>query len=176
MVDRGPPCNPPTLASANDNDRQIEIRSIFKEEGAVKEEDAPKEARNRLGVLCDQISRWPDLCDIIRDAGAENELREILNALICSENLTEEKMRQVLSWLQVIDNSCAHSMGLIGIASRQKAFHSLPPGLSDDSDTQAWICPRDRCDRVDLSTESSLRPSCAMFQGILMRPFNLPSS
>jgi hypothetical protein len=34
-----------------------------------------------MGMLCDRLSRWPDLRGVIRDAGAGAELDELLAAL-----------------------------------------------------------------------------------------------
>jgi hypothetical protein len=45
------------------------------------EESIVEGARDRVGMLCDQLSRFPDLHGIIRDAGAGGELDELLAAL-----------------------------------------------------------------------------------------------
>ena len=57
--------------------------------------------RNRVGMLCDQLSRFPDLHDVIRDAGADGELDKLLAAL---GGVDEPDEDQVLVWLQAIED------------------------------------------------------------------------
>jgi hypothetical protein len=154
-----------------------------------------EEARDRVGMLCDQLSRFPDLYDIIRDAGAGGELDKLLDALSGEDEPDED---QALVWLQAIDDACARK-GLAGITSREHAFRPLPPGLppsrfhplsrwlslplgklpvpvSPDPSSDAWVCPRNLCARVVLPEETQTRPVCAVADGTSMRPFALPPS
>lgn len=154
-----------------------------------------EQVRDRLGMLCDQLSRFPDLHDIIRAAGAGGHLDKLLAALKGEDKLDEN---QVFAWLQAIDDACVRS-GLAGITSRERAFHPLPPGFGslpsgfyepsdelpggDDqdegvsgSDPQAWVCPRGRCDRAVLPEEVRILRVCAAAGGTPMRPFTLPQS
>jgi hypothetical protein len=128
-------------------------------------------ARDRVGTLCDQLSRFPDLDGIIRDGGAGGELEELLAAL----GGDEPDQDQMLAWLQAIEDACARK-GLAGIASRELAFRPLPTGLSAASGSRAWVCPRGRCDRVVLPEEAQTPPVCAVAGGTPMNPFTLPSS
>lgn len=80
--------------------------------------------RNRVGMLCDQLSRFPDLHDVICDAGADGELDKLLAAL---GGVDEPDEDQVLGWLQAIEDACARK-GLAGITSREHAFRPRPPG------------------------------------------------
>ena len=38
-----------------------------------------KDVRDRLGLFCNQLARWPSLDAIVRDAGACRELDELLD-------------------------------------------------------------------------------------------------
>lgn len=129
-------------------------------------------ARARVGMLCDQLSRWPDLHGVIRDAGAGGELDELLAALGAQEDPHQD---QILVWLQAIEDACARK-GLAGITSREHAFRPLPAGLYEDPDFPAWVCPRGRCDRVALPEEERTPPVCAVAGGTPMRVFVLPPS
>lgn len=125
--------------------------------------------RNRVGMLCDQLSRFPDLHDVIRDAGADGELDKLLAAL---GGVDEPDEDQVLVWLQAIEDACARK-GLAGVTSREHAFRPPFPGVSD---SWAWVCPRGRCDRVVLPEKARTPPVCAMDGGTPMTPFTLPPS
>jgi hypothetical protein len=129
-------------------------------------------ARDRVGMLCDQLSRWPELHGIIRDGGAGGELDELLAALGGED---EPDHDQMLAWMQAIEDACALKR-LAGITSRGKAFRPLPPGPSEASDFRAWVCPRGRCDRVVLPEEAQTPPACAVAGGTPMNPFTLPPS
>jgi hypothetical protein len=91
-------------------------------------------------MLCDQLSRWPDLRGIVRDAGATAELVELLAALGGEGEPDQDWM---LAWVQAIEDACARK-GLTGITSREHAFRPLPTGLSAASGSRAWVCPRGR--------------------------------
>lgn len=129
--------------------------------------------RDRVGMLCDQLSRWPDLRGIIRDAGAGGELDELLAAL---DSEGEPDPDRMLAWVQAIDDACARKKGLVGITSGEKSFRPLPPGPAGDLDCRAWVCPRGRCDRVVLSEETRTSPVCAAANGTPMSAFTLPPS
>lgn len=129
------------------------------------------EARGRMGMLCDQLSRWPDLPSIIRSAGAGGDLDELLAALGAEDEPDQGRM---LAWIQAIEEACART-GLVGITSRDKAFHPLPPGVSPDSRVRAWVCPRGRCGRVVLPEETQTPPVCVVGGGTPMRTHITPS-
>jgi hypothetical protein len=131
-----------------------------------------EQARDRVGMLCDQLSRFPDLHDIIRNAGADKELDGLLAALGGAGELDQERM---LAWLQAIEDACARK-GLAGITSREHGFRPLPAGLSATSNIPVWVCPRGRCDRVVLPEEAQTPPVCAVTGGTPMMPFALPPS
>ena len=126
-------------------------------------------ALDSAGMLCDQLSRFPDLHDIIRDAHVGGELEKLLAALSGEDEPDED---QVLAWLQAIDDACARK-GLAGIISREQVFRPPFPGVSD---SWAWVCPRGRCDRVVLPEEAQTPPVCAVNGGTPMSPFTLPQS
>lgn len=125
-----------------------------------------------MGILCDQLSRWPELHGIIRDAGAGRELDELLAALRGEDEPDQGRM---LAWVQVIEDACARK-GLTGITSREHAFRPLPAGLSAAPGSGAWVCPRGRCDRVVLPEEAQAPPACAVARGTPMSVFALPPS
>jgi hypothetical protein len=127
-------------------------------------------ARDRVGMLCDQLSRFPDLRGIIRDASADGELEKLLAALGGQD---EPDQDQMLAWVQAIEDACARK-GLAGITSRGKAFRPLPTGLSAASGFPVWVCPRGRCDRVVLPEEAQTPPVCAVAGGTPMSAFTLP--
>jgi hypothetical protein len=129
-------------------------------------------ARDRVGMLCDQLSRWPDLRGIICDAGAGGELDELLLAL---GGEGEPDHDRILAWVQAIEDTCARK-GLVGITSREHAFRPLPPGPFEASGLRAWVCPRGRCDRVVLPDEVQAAPVCAVAGETPMSPFTLPPS
>ena len=129
-------------------------------------------ARDRVGMLCDQLSRFPDhLPGIIRSGGAGRELDELLAALGGED---EPDKDQMLAWLNDIEDACA-SEGLAGVTSREHAFRPLPPGY-ETSGPQAWVCPRGRCDRVVLPEEARTPPVCEVAGGTPMNPFTLSPS
>lgn len=131
-----------------------------------------EEARNRVGMLCDQLSQWPDLRDIILDAGAGGELDELLTALGAEDEPDQDLM---LACVRAIENACARK-GLAGITSRDKAFRPLPPGTSPIPGLRAWVCPWGRCDRVVLPEETQAPPVCVVGNGTSMDPFAPPST
>ncbi len=125
--------------------------------------------RERVGSLCEQLSRWPSLEGIIRDAGASGDLNALLAAL---NGDREPDPEQVASWAEAIESACARK-GLVGVTSRGYAFRPLPAGLRDMPTTRAWVCPRDLCDRVVLPEEAAA-PVCAIAGRAPMTPFSLP--
>lgn len=131
-----------------------------------------REARERLGALCDQLSRWPKLHRIIRDAGAGNELDALLTSLGSNDDLDQDQM---LFWVEAIEEACGRK-GLVGITTRDKVFRLLPDGLSAPGAPRAWVCPRDRCDRVVLPGDTQIPLTCAVSGGTPLRPFDLPPS
>jgi hypothetical protein len=123
-------------------------------------------------MLCDQLSRWPELHGIIHGAGAGGELDKLLAALGSED---EPDQDQMLNWVQAIDDACARKR-LTGITSREHAFRPLPTGLSAACSSLAWVCPRSQCDRVVLPEETQTPRICAVAGGTPMSAFTLPPS
>jgi len=126
--------------------------------------------RDQVGLLCGQLSNWPSLDGIIRDAGAGTELDALL-AVLGSDDAPDPV--RVAGWVETIEDACARK-GLAGITSREYIFRPLPAGLSGTPGAQAWVCPRGRCDRVVLPEETVPTPVCAVAGGAAMSPFTVP--
>jgi hypothetical protein len=126
--------------------------------------------RDRVGWLCDQLNRWPDLVGIIEEAEAGAPLRKLQDALA---NATKTDPVHITELLQDIQEACARH-GLTGVTQRDRAYQPLPPGMSDPSGTDAWVCPRGVCDRVVLAEETTTEPVCAIAAGTPMARFALP--
>lgn len=97
-------------------------------------------------MLCDQLSRWPNLHGVICGAGADGDWTGLLAAL------GEPEQDRMLAWAQGIEDACARK-GLASITSREHALRPLPTGMFAAPDSRAWVCLRGRCDRVVLPEE-----------------------
>ncbi len=126
-----------------------------------------KDVRDRLGLFCNQLARWPSLDAIVRDAGACRELDELL-AAISGAGPEPERAGMLLD---AIDEACRHR-GLEGIT--RVGFQPLPKGMSVSSVAEGWVCPRGFCDRVVLAEESDEPPLCVALGGTPMKRY--PSS
>ena len=124
--------------------------------------------RERLGSLCAELSRWASLDRIIRGAGAEPELDELLTA-IGGEGLDPERARVLLD---AIEEACKR--GGLDVLPRGSGLRPLPPGTSLSSGGESWVCPRACCDRVVLAEEADVPPVCAAAGGMPMKRWVLP--
>ncbi|MFE1949455.1 hypothetical protein ACFW9D_03190 [Streptomyces sp. NPDC059524] len=117
--------------------------------------------RERVGSLCDQLSRWPSLRTTVRDGGGEAELRDLLGQLASDADPDEGLVRTLLD---AVERACARQ-GLAGLTSRSGIgpvdMTSLPPGLADVRGVVGWTCPLGRCDRVVTPDETAQAPTCA---------------
>ncbi|MFE2519465.1 hypothetical protein [Streptomyces mirabilis] len=123
--------------------------------------------RERVGLLCDQLSRWPSLTATIRDGGAETELHSLL-ALLASQS--DPDGQRVSDLLAAIEDACARQ-GLPGLTNRNGGFPggipALPPGMTElppgmnDPGVLGWTCPLSRCNRVVTPEETTHPPACA---------------
>lgn len=123
--------------------------------------------RERLGVLCDQITRHPDLREQIHDAGAGDQLDEILAAVGASATIDEQ---QLIGLLDQIEHKSAVS-GLAGVTTVNKGFPTLPPGIDPAQKTEPlnWVCPiAFHCARVVFHDEATTPPRCVAGGGMPM--------
>lgn len=129
--------------------------------------------RDRVGLLCDQLSRWPSLMATIQDGGAQAELDTLL-ALVASE--TDPDSKRVSDLIDLIESACARQ-GVVGLTSRDGVpgggITSLPPGMASTPEVMGWTCPLGRCDRVVTSDETSNPPTCVAAHGpnTYMKPY-----
>jgi len=129
--------------------------------------------RDRVGLLCDQLSRFPTLHTTITNAGAHTELAELLTTLAGSH---EPDQDCVLALIDAIDHACT-KVGLAGLTSRIKTLDAslnLPGGLEADSGLAGWTCPLQRCSRVVILQEADGTPTCAARHNTPMTPYILP--
>lgn len=122
---------------------------------------------DRVGLLCDELSRWPELTQTIRDGGAQAQLNEVLKLLADPNDSNEQHMAQLLD---AIEDACARQ----GLALQTRAIPSLPPGTGwHGGGLAGWTCPLDRCTRVVLPDETTDPPTCAAAHGeaARMKPY-----
>lgn len=80
----------------------------------------------RVAALCGELSRWPELATMIRDAGALPQLSELL-ALLANRAAPDE--RHVAALIDVIEDACARQ----GLPALTRRVPSLPPGMGADT-------------------------------------------
>lgn len=118
--------------------------------------------RNRLGVLCDQLTRHESMAAEIETAGAGPQLRELLE-LIRSGAATAAGARET-ELLDSIEDACVRH-GLSALDVREYGNARLPLGFglpSEESAARAWVCPWGNCGRVVLPDEAGASaPRCA---------------
>ncbi|MET7783558.1 hypothetical protein ABZU94_39035 [Streptomyces mirabilis] len=121
--------------------------------------------RDRVGLLCDQLSRWPSLTATIRDGGAETELHDLLALL---SNQSDPDSQQVSELIEAIERACARQ-GLTGLTHRNGGspggITALPPGMTGAPEVVGWTCPLSQCNRVVTPEETSHPPACAAVPG-----------
>lgn len=145
------------------------------------------EVRNRIGILCRQISRRPSLVTAIGEIGARPALDELLTALA---GPAEPGQARIIELLDAIDHA-GKSRGLTGLTSPGKALdagHCLPPGLVAGPDSLppgfsgapkpiGWTCTLRRCDRVDVPAHAADgTPTCAASGNKPLRPYPEPAT
>jgi hypothetical protein len=125
---------------------------------AIQEVKCVDGLRDRVGVLCSQLSRWESVQVIIREGGGGAALDELLDAL----RNGRADPGQLGRLLDVIEDAGARR-GLPGITSREHGYRPLPPGAAPRG-FEAWVCPRGCCDRVVLpdDAEAVSTPVCAV--------------
>lgn len=123
--------------------------------------------RDRLGLLCTQLSRSASLERIIREGGARTEL-DRLRAAVSSDSTTDPA--QLVRWLDAIEEACAR-WGLSGTTIRR--YRELPPDLPLPR-VEAWTCPRAECGRVVLPDEAGAAPTCVIAGQAPMKHFQVP--
>lgn len=129
--------------------------------------------RDRLGLLCDQLTRHRAMVTEIDAAGAGPQLEELLDLLSAAPEATASDAR----WgelLDAIEDACArHGLAALdvrGPADGRPGDGRLPPGFAlapsgaavNGADAvDAWVCPWGRCDRVVFPEEAAIPPACA---------------
>ncbi len=138
--------------------------------------------RKRTGLLCDQLSRWPSLWDIVRDGGGEQHLTDLLTLL----GTPDPDPTAVGLLIDAVEQACARQ-GLAGFSTRSESgdkfpsMTGLPPMPIPPTDVVAWTCPMDQCVRVVAPDETDGLPSCAVASGTAggkatpMRPYKFPA-
>lgn len=132
-----------------------------------------KGIRDRLGQLCDQLTRHGSMATEIDAAGAGPELRELLAHLAAATDAgTPVHGERLGELLDTIEDACARH-GLVTLDVRSPAdarpgSARLPPGFGPPTDggatngtVDAWVCPWGRCGRVVFPEETTGRPTCA---------------
>ncbi|MEU0525230.1 hypothetical protein [Streptomyces niveus] len=107
-------------------------------------------ARNRLGVLCDQLTRHGSMTAEIEAAGAGPQLRELLD-LVRGGAATADGVREK-ELLDTIEDACVRH-GLSALDVREYGNARLPLGFGlppDEQVARAWVCPWGNCGRVVL--------------------------
>jgi hypothetical protein len=130
--------------------------------------------RNRLGLLCDQLTRHRTMTEEIEAAGAGPHLRELLRLVREGSGTATEGTREK-ELLDAIEDACARR-GLSALEVREFGDVRLPPGFehgapsSGGAGPNAWVCPWGRCGRVVFPDETPAPPDCAA-GGEPLRPF-----
>ncbi|MFI2286482.1 hypothetical protein [Streptomyces niveus] len=131
--------------------------------------------RNRLGVLCDQLTRHESMAAEIDTAGAGPQLRELLE-LVRGGAATAAEAREA-ELLDSIEDACVRH-GLSALDVREYRDALLPEGFYQSTDgaqtAKAWVCPWGNCERVVFPEEAGASaPQCAA-GGEPLRAFPAP--
>ncbi|MDT0268670.1 hypothetical protein RM844_20500 [Streptomyces sp. DSM 44915] len=130
--------------------------------------------RDRLGLLCDQLTRYQAMATEIDTAGAGPQLRELLDLLSNKPNARTSEAR-LGDLLDVIEDACTrHGLAALdvrGPADGRPVAGRLPPGFGLGRDgaavhgaageMDAWVCPWGHCGRVVFPEEADAPPACA---------------
>ncbi|MEU6106281.1 hypothetical protein [Streptomyces flaveolus] len=130
--------------------------------------------RERLGQLCDQLTRHGTMAAEIDAAGAGPELAELLGLLSTADASGDGDLVERLGdLLDAIEEACARH-GLVTLDVRSPAdarpgdgrlppgFGPAPDGTAAQRTVDAWVCPWSRCGRVVFPEETATAPpACA---------------
>ncbi|MGV9697148.1 hypothetical protein ACWDTR_15510 [Streptomyces sp. NPDC003470] len=139
--------------------------------------------RDRLGRLCDQLTRHGTMGAEIDAAGAGRELAELLGLLSMADTSGDGDLAERLGdLLDTIEEACARH-GLVTLDVRSPAGERpgdgrLPPGFGPASDgtaaqraVDAWVCPWSRCGRVVFPEEAATAPPACAAGGTPLHAF-----
>ena len=131
------------------------------------------DVRDRLGVLCDQLTRHRAMAAEIETAGAGPQLTELLGLLPTASGATSLEAR-LGELLDAIEDACArHGLAALNVRGPANETHGsgeLPPGFALTPDgaavngaeaVDAWVCPWGHCGRVVFPEEAAAPPACA---------------
>ncbi|MET8897092.1 hypothetical protein [Streptomyces albogriseolus] len=140
---------------------------------AATEGRAVKGIRDRLGQLCDQLTRHGSMATEIEAAGAGPELTELLGLLATGADAgAPDHGERLGELLDTVEEACARhglvTLDVRGPADARPGSGRLPPGFGPATDggtangtVDAWVCPWARCGRVVFPEETADRPICA---------------
>ncbi|GGP61312.1 hypothetical protein [Streptomyces calvus] len=127
--------------------------------------------RDRLGLLCDQLTRHRAMTTEIAAAGAGPQLEELLDLLSAAPDTSAARLGELLD---AIEEACArHGLAPLdvrGPVDGRPGNGRLPPGFALTTDgaaasgagtVDAWVCPWGRCGRVVFPEEEAGPPACA---------------
>lgn len=166
---------PGTTAPRGDVREPMRTRPVLCDIGLLSHKGAHMDAvlRDRAGLLCDQLSRWPSLYTTAREVGRQTELAELLTLVTGPREPDQDR---VLELLNSIDKAFA-GVGLAGLTSRTKGPDvglTLPEGLKTAPGLVGWTCPLKRCGRVVICQEADGAPACAAARDAPMAAYVLP--
>lgn len=133
--------------------------------------------RDRLGMLCDQLTRHRAMATEIDAAGAGPQLEELLDLLLSTTPDTSGapvSPARLGVLLDAIEDACARhglaDLDVRGPVDGRPGDGRLPPGFVLTTDgaaangagpADAWVCPWGRCGRVVFHEEAAAPPACA---------------
>lgn len=121
--------------------------------------------RERLGVLCDQVTRHATMAETIRNAQAGEALDRVLAALRGDAEVGDKELRLLLD---AIDDACA-AHGLAPVTVRGgRGYEPLPVGMGQvdpEPEPVKWGCPHGKCGRMVYAEETDSTPVCAVSGG-----------
>ncbi|MBV1956631.1 MULTISPECIES: hypothetical protein [Streptomyces] len=134
------------------------------------------DVRDRLGVLCDQLTRHRTMAAEIEAAGAGPQLEELLGLLPTAPDASgaPASTARLGALLDAIEDACARhglaDLDVRGLEHLRSADARLPPGFAltpggtpaaGADPVDAWVCPWSHCGRVVFPEEATARPACA---------------